>query len=187
MTFMTNENIKIENDFLPQEKFDKIQEFMLKNLSIPWFYADRIVNGEEDKFQFIHIFYDQHQPHQFMNELAPIMNKINPFSVMRVKANLLTRTPENVENRFHVDINPMEEERLKLWTTSIFYVNTNNGYTKFENGTKVESVANRMVTFPANMKHSGASCTDTRIRVIINFNYFAFSTTATTYNTPNIQ
>ena len=64
------------------------------------------------------------------------------------------------------------EEKLKQLTTSIFYVNTNNGYTKFEDGTKVESVANRMVIFPSNMKHIGTSCTDEKTRVVINFNYF---------------
>ena len=58
------------------------------------------------------------------------------------------------------------------WTTSIFYMNTNNGYTEFENGAKVESVENRMVVFPAEMKHRGTSCTDKKIRVVINFNYF---------------
>ena len=41
-----------------------------------------------------------------------------------------------------------------------------------EDGTKVESIANRMVTFPSNMKHKGTSCTDERTRVVINFNYF---------------
>ena len=89
----------------------------------------------------------------------------------KIKANLLTRTPNIIENTFHVDdVRP--EEKLKQLTTSIFYVNTNNGYTKFEDGTKVESIANRMVTFPTNMKHKGASCTDKRTRVVINFNYF---------------
>ena len=66
----------------------------------------------------------------------------------------------------------ISKERLKQWTTAIFYVNTNNGYTKFEDETIVESVANRVVTFPANMKHTGTSCTDEKTRVIINFNYF---------------
>ena len=47
----------------------------------------------------------------------------------------------------------------------------NNGYSEFEDGTKVESVANRMVTFPANVKHTGTSCTDEKTRVVINFNY----------------
>ena len=68
------------------------------------------------------------------------------------------------------------EEQLKQWTTSIFYVNSNNGYTVFEDGTKVESVANRFVSFPANMKHKGTSCTDEKIRVVINFNYFKMIT-----------
>ena len=100
------------------------------------------------------------------------MELIQPVSLWRIKANLLTRTPNIVKNAFHVDMSYASEEKLKQWTTSIFYVNTNNGYTKFEDGTKVECVANRMVTFPANMKHGGTSCTDKRIRVVINFNYF---------------
>ena len=66
----------------------------------------------------------------------------------------------------------LPEEYLKQWTTSIFYINTNNGYTKFKDGTKVESIANRMITFPANMEHCGTSCTDKNIRIVINFNYY---------------
>ena len=50
-------------------------------------------------------------------------------------------------------------------------MNTNNGYTKFEDGTTVKSEANRMVTFPASMRHLGTTCTDQKIRVVINFNY----------------
>ena len=53
-------------------------------------------------------------------------------------------------------------------------MNTNNGYTKFEDGTKVESVANRLVTFPASMMHTGTSCTDKKIRIVINFNYMEY-------------
>ncbi len=68
----------------------------------------------------------------------------------------------------------MSEEKLKQWKTSIFYVNTNNGYTKFEDGTIVESVANRMVIFPANIKHTGTTCSDEKRRVVINFNYYTF-------------
>ena len=64
------------------------------------------------------------------------------------------------------------EEKLKHWTTAIFYLNSNNGYTEFEDGTKVESVANRFVSFPSTLKHRGTSCTDENVRVVINFNYF---------------
>jgi len=165
--------MKIEDNFLKQEEFDKIQKLMGEPSPFPWFYADRIVFEDDvDKFQFIHAFYDNHMPMSpFSNELDSIINIIQPFSIVKIRAKLLTRTPEIVESTFHVDI-PLLEENLKQWTTSIFYINTNNGYTKFEDGTIVESVANRMLSFPANMKHCGTSCTDERRRVVINFNYF---------------
>ena len=165
--------MKIEDNFLKQEEFDKIQKLMGEPSPFPWFYADRIVFEDDvDKFQFIHAFYDNHMPMSpFSNELDSIINIIQPFSIVKIRAKLLTRTPEIVESTFHVDI-PLSEENLKQWTTSIFYINTNNGYTKFEDGTIVESVANRMLSFPANMKHCGTSCTDERRRVVINFNYF---------------
>ena len=165
--------MKIEDNFLKQEEFDKIQKLMDEPSPFPWFYADRIVFDDDvDKFQFIHAFYDNHMPMSpFTNELDSIINIIQPFSIVKIRAKLLTRTPEIVESTFHVDI-PLLEENLKQWTTSIFYINTNNGYTKFEDGTIVESVANRMLSFPANMKHCGTSCTDKRRRIVINFNYF---------------
>jgi len=93
-------------------------------------------------------------------------------SLYRIKSNLLTRTPEIVENDFHYDVSDFTPEQAKHWTTSILYINTNNGYTKFETGEKIKSVENRLITFPANLKHTGASCSDERNRVVINFNYF---------------
>ena len=171
--------MKIEDNFLQQEEFDKIQKLMGEPSPFPWYFADRIVDDDDvDKFQFIHAFYDNHMPMSpFSNELDSIINIIQPFSIVKIRAKLLTRTSEIVESSFHVDI-PLLEENLTQWTTSIFYLNTNNGYTEFQDGriemenTKVKSVANRMVSFPANLRHRGTSCTNERKRVVINFNYF---------------
>ena len=127
---------------------------------------------ESKTFMFYHMFQNAIPCSPYFEKITPLLVKINPISLLRIKANLLTRTPNIIENTFHVDGAGYPEERLKQLTTSIFYVNTNNGYTKFEDGTKVESIANRMVTFPSNMKHKGTSCTDERTRVVINFNYF---------------
>ena len=180
--------MKIEDNFLDQEKFDELQTFIVSD-SFAWFYVDGIDysiresngvlsfpnKGDKNKFQFYHMFVSNGGPtSSFCDNLEPVFEKIDPMSFWRIKANLLTRTPNIVENEFHVDIGNLENspEKLKQWTTSIFYINTNNGYTLFEDGTKVESVANRMVTFPSNIKHTGTSCTDEKTRVIINFNYF---------------
>ena len=55
----------------------------------------------------------------------------------------------------------------QICTTSILYINTNNGYTEIEDGTKVDSVANRLVSFPSNMEHRGISQTDEKTRILI--------------------
>ena len=175
--------MKIEDNFLDQNLFDEIQTLMMGE-DFAWYYSDIIdfEDDEIDKFMFSCLFYiDKLQVLLFpqlaptsniIEQLTPILEILNPLSIFRIKANLLTRTPNIIKNEFHVDMGGIPEEKLKQFTTSIFYVNTNNGWTEFEDGTKVESVANRMVTFPANVKHRGTSCTDEKIRVVINFNYF---------------
>ena len=165
--------MKIEDNFLGQKEFDELQAFMMGG-EFNWHYADGIDFEEDDnKFMFAHMFYEFNVPcSSFCEKLNPILDIIVPVSLWRIKANLLTRTSNIVENVFHIDIVDISKEKLKQWTTSIFYVNTNNGYTEFEDGTKIESIANRIITFPANMKHRGTSCTDEKTRVVINFNYF---------------
>tara|TARA_R100001377_G_C3120280_1_gene85678 strand:+ start:65 stop:571 length:507 start_codon:yes stop_codon:yes gene_type:complete len=167
--------MKIEDNFLGQKEFDELQTLMMGN-DFPWHYSNVIdfeyEGTEENKFMYYHMFYFSNAPTSPAIEIInPLINKINPKFLGKIKANLLTRTPSIVENEFHVDIG-FSEKKMKQLSTSIFYVNTNNGYTKFEDETIVESVANRVVTFPANMKHTGTSCTDEKTRVIINFNYF---------------
>ena len=50
------------------------------------------------------------------------------------------------------------------YKTAVFYVNTNNGYTEFEDGTKVESVENRIIFFDGSRPHNSSTCTDQKIR-----------------------
>ena len=56
--------------------------------------------------------------------------------------------------------------------TALFSLNTCDGYTKLEDGTKIDSVANRMLLFDASTPHTSSTCTDQPVRVNINFNYF---------------
>ena len=164
--------MKIEDDFLDEKEFGELQAFMMDDV-LAWYYNNIIDYDDVGTYQFTHNFYSNYAPtSNFIERLHPILKLIQPLALSHIKANLLVRTPNIVENAFHVDMSNASEEKLKQWTTSIFYVNTNNGYTKFEDGTKVESVANRMVTFPSNLEHTGTSCTDEKTRVVINFNYF---------------
>ena len=178
--------MKIEDNFLEQKIFDELQAHMMGN-NFDWYYNDGIDYEYEglvskdplnnNNLMFFHIFYYFHRPQSphFQN-IDNILNKLLPISIWRIKANLFVGSSNIIKNAFHVDMDDVPEEKLKQWTTSIFYVNTNNGHTEFEDGTKVESVANRLVTFPSNLKHRGTSCTDEKTRIVINFNYFKNST-----------
>ena len=177
--------MKIEDNFLDQNTFDGLQTLMIGKGEVKekfaWYYSDGIDFKYESSdpldyfnYMFVHVFYFRaFACSPLFGNMEPLLVKISPMSLWRIKANLLTRTPNIIKNTFHVDILDLPEEKLKQWTTSIFYINTNNGYTEFEDGTKVESIANRMVFFPSNVKHRGTSCTDEKTRVVINFNYFS--------------
>ena len=168
-----NTKIKVVDDFIPESNFKPIQDAML-GLNFPWFY-NKVIDGyedvnKEDRFQFTHTFYSHNRPQSdyYDNWYDLLFGPIIQYGVFeRIKANLLTKHTEIVENTFHTDIVPAP----KQLSTSIYYLNTNNGYTKFEDGTMVESVANRLVTFPANIKHTGTTCTDEKTRVVLNLLY----------------
>jgi len=159
-------NLKIVDNFLSKEDFESVQSQMFSSCT-PWYYNSFITDPEQDevgKFQFTHTFFrnDEISSELFMN-LEPILRKINFSYLIRIKANLGTKTEKPALGGFHSDY-----ENCK---TAIFYVNSNNGYTLFEDGTKIDSIENRFVEFDSNLEHSGVSQTDTQVRCVINFNY----------------
>ena len=142
---------------------------MIESASFPWFLNRRIIYGDDPEgmnFQFTHTFFNNWKwQSDYTNSIAPLLDKINPKAWLRIKANLGPVANEIKEQGHHVDYEfPC--------TTAVFYLNTNNGYTIFEDGTKVESVANRLVEFDSFHKHSGTTHTDTAVRSVINLNYF---------------
>ena len=101
-----------------------------------------------------------------------LINVIQPRALIRVKANLNYITEEIHKYDFHTDLGEFKSDTYDGATTAVFYLNDNNGYTEFEDGTKIDSVSNRLVRFPQNTAHRGTSCTDQPYRVVLNINYF---------------
>ena len=158
------------DNFIDKQSFQNLQNVMFGG-EFCWVYNGAIdYEDDEDKFQFTHIFYNPSNGvnSQYYGILSDILNKIKPKEIFRIKANLLTKTSEIEVNSFHNDIDDLG---ILPWTTSIFYMNTNNGYTRFKKGGKIKCVENRMVIFPADLEHSGFSCTDEQRKVVVNFNY----------------
>lgn len=166
--------IKVVDNFLEEEYFKQLQSVLMSDGDFPWYYNDGVVNDEDkdpNNYQFTHTFYDGFSPRsEYYNMIVPIIEILEPTALMRIKANLLTKTERHVEHGFHIDILNIKEENKSK--TAILYINTNNGYTVFEDGALIDSIENRIAIFDSRLMHTGSTCTDEKVRVVINFNYF---------------
>ena len=168
--------MQIIDNFLEAEQFKKMSDFML-NPGFDWYVCDDGINQQGDgHFQFVHTFYDSNIHTERYGMVQDIIWKlvetesVNPeytFCILRIKTNLLTRTEQHIVHGMHTDFQHFTQE----YKTAFLYMNTNNGYTLFENGEKVDSVANRVVIFDGRKKHSSVSQTDTNLRCVVNFNW----------------
>ena len=159
--------MKVQKNFLSKQDFFTIEEVMLSG-NFPWHYNANIVNKNDpvDYFQFTHVFYRNNSiSSSYFSLLNPILDKIKCLGLLQIKANLLTKTNTHVEHGFHRDY---DNDKV---TTGVFYINTNNGYTKFKNSNIERSEKNKYVEFKSKLLPTGASCTDENIRVVLNFNY----------------
>ena len=133
-------------------------------------------------YQFVHklhsIFEQGYSP--FWSDIIPVVAELNKITLIggfrRVKANLQVAQKDNLYGSFHHDFTEkgIVDENLFI---AIYYVNTNNGFTEFEDGTKIDSIADRLVIFKNDIKHRGVSQTNTKQRIVINFNFYSPSWT----------
>ena len=159
--------MNIYKNFLKKEDFKNLEEAIMGD-QFPWFFNSNVVVESKDKtdFQFTYAFLLNREINcsdNTMNLIQPIISKLTFKQINKIKANLLTKDTKIKEHGMHTD--------QDSGTTGIFYVNTCNGYTKFENGKKIKSQQNTYVEFDSTLKHTGSSCTDKQRRVVINFNY----------------
>ena len=97
----------------------------------------------------------------------PLMERFADLrQLQRCKVNLYPRDAKFFEHEEHAD-NEWPDAK-----SALYMVNTCNGYTKLHDGTKVNSVANRMLFFKPHLMHCSTNTTDAMCRVTINFNYF---------------
>ena len=187
MTLTSTNNITVIDNFLTTPDFKTIERLCYRDLS--WKFARYKVHSDLESlenFQMVHTFVDTMditKSSEQSEHLNPFMNKLHAQAVFRIKANLESWKGDiPFKSNFHVDnsmseafvrtVTGYEYRKVKDMTTGIYYLNTCNGYTEFEDGTIVNSVANRFVSFPAFTKHRGVSQTDTKTRIVINFNYW---------------
>jgi len=160
--------MKVINNFLNKDQFKIIQNDIFCTY-FPWYLQTGILKAGDGHRQFVHNFYNDtdYVNSSYFKLLKPILQKLKIKALLRIKANLLMKTNKIIEHGFHCDF------KYKGATTAIFYMNTNNGYTKFKKNNRIiNSEENKLIYFNNTMEHTGSTCTDEDFRVVINFNYF---------------
>lgn len=162
-------NYKIIDNALPQEEFENIK-FSILNQDFPWNLTTVITNEKEvlpthASFYFTHMFWDGFNIEPQSQMFAPLLNLMDCHALMRIKANCYPSTPEVIVHDNHFDY-PFPHKG------AIFYLNTNNGLTILEDKVEVESIENRLLLFDPSKMHTSTTCTDTKCRINVNFNYF---------------
>jgi hypothetical protein len=166
MNIETKVKYKVIDNFLPKDLFIKIKNFIMGN-EMPWYYQSEVSKHNEKNlnFYFMHMFFsDRYGMSHYYLEILPIIKIIKPQALLRVKGNLYTKTKKLIQHDEHVDFHFKHKGFL-------LYINTNNGYTKLKDGTKIESIENRALFFDSSVEHSSTNCTNEQIRVNININY----------------
>ena len=170
---------EVIDNFLDEDYFDSLVKiFTNEHITheptsmLPWFFQPNVAHDkdhekwkEENSFYMTHQFYDQNTPlSPFYDNLIPLLEVLGAKHLIRIKGNLFPNTKKIQEHSMHVDYDFRH-------SGAVLSINTCDGYTKLKDGTKVDSVKNRILLFDPSEEHCSTTTTNVSARFNINMNY----------------
>ena len=174
---------EIIDNYIPEDELKKIQDLLILNHQFPWFRSHTVAwtDTVKDDITPEHLSYFGHILYGNFNErdrnantsrseyFEPLynilMSSLQPIkSLLRIKVNLYPFTETLWEHAPHFD-----------WPfphyLGVFMVNDCDGYTKLNDGTKIDSIANRLLITDGSILHSSTTTTNDKVRVTIGMNW----------------
>jgi len=149
---------------------DAVEYALAGGTEWPWQFSPRktLKDGSEPwQCQFTHLLYSDGEPQSpFIEVVRPLLEHLNPVALYRIKANLTVVTDSTRPFEWHSD---SDDSRC---TTALYYANSTDGFTEFEDGSRVDCVKGHLITFPSTLRHRTWTHTDTAARCVINMIYF---------------
>ena len=171
---------KVIDNFLERKDLEDLQTIIMGD-EFEWYYNKILNYAQEEEnhkydFYLAHLVFkqDHFYPHTRINKheetirsrwLPAFIFFAEKLGIIRIKCNLYPWTNEVREHATHVDYRFPHNGAL-------FSLNTCDGYTKLEDGTKIESVENRMLLFNGGSEHCSTTTSNEKVRFNINFNFF---------------
>ena len=164
---------KVIDNFLDEEYFDSLVTLFTDkektgNSNMPWYFSSGVAYRgvvENKLFLMTHMFYENQMPvSSHYDNLIPLLEKLEAWGLIRIKANLFPNTEILHEHLMHIDFDFSH-------SGAVLSLNTCDGYAKLKDGTKIDSVANRILLFDPSEEHCSTSTTNVPARFNININY----------------
>ena len=176
-------DVKIIDNALPVQTFELVKRNLFFNSQLNLHVQSEVsghgVDDENnlDNWCLYHSFYNEGKPNNDeFYDLLNIFGKYLTFNlngktyshkaIIRIKANCYPSTHTIIHHNNHQDY-PFPHKG------AIFYLNTNNGLTILDDTHEIKSVENRLLIFDSSKIHRSTTCTDDKVRMNVNFNYFS--------------
>ena len=177
-------SIRIIDNFLDKENFDKIQSHIEK-IDFPWFYRDNITNGEENsigKYGFNHILIDGKPTYNidiFNGLIYEMIKATGGKDIFRCRLDMTLNRGDSIVLDPHVDF-------FFPHISSILYINKSDGNTIIYNQRynekdgynqeltvkdEIEPRPNRLLIFDGLFIHTGCTPSKHNRRILINSNF----------------
>ena len=127
-------------------------------------------NWNVEKVKLLNLIKSSYKKSPQYSIIFPIIEKcinlLNVKALISIRCNLTLNYEKQYKCSWHKD----QEYDCK---TAILYLNTCNGYTEFKDKSKkIKSEENKIVIFDTKNTHRLVNQTDSKRRIVINFNYF---------------
>ena len=163
---------QVIDDFLPKNDLERLKSIVY-DVEFPIFWNDHVTYANEqldyqlNRYYLTHVLYSENKPNSdYYDEISELfLERLQVKALNRIKINMYPRADLLFEHGYHRD-------RTYENRGALFALNTCDGYTKFKDGPKIESIENRMIIFDASRLHTSTNTTNVNRRVNINFNYF---------------
>ena len=173
-------DIRVKDNFLNDRDFIFLKElFFHPNTTwkTNWKIADELEVSKQDNHDdwFLgHQVYDNSKPlsSAYNDVQTRLVDKIAQLEALdfaaltRIKVNYYPHTNVVRDHMPHKD-----NHSARRWRGAIYCLNTCDGYTGFSDGTKVDSVENRLILFDSTQNHFSTSTSNAQARLNINVNY----------------
>ena len=162
--------MQVTEDFLQEEYYDHLNE-IITSTQFPWMFQKRVANIGEDPeedlnhYYFVHsLFFQNKVESPLYDDFLYLFQSLNVQFLHRARVLMFVNQGEQYVHDRHVD-------HTTNCKTALIYMNTNDGFTDFETGERVESVKNQLLLFDGSIPHSSSTPTNTKERLLLSVTY----------------